>query len=251
MPDGMEPATAIILIFASFFTSATTASFGLGGGVMLLAMMSQFVPVAALIPVHGLIQLGSNTGRAWHQRGHVRLDIMKPFLIGSIIGAVVGGYTMVQLPEAAMKIILGLFIVYITWGRIPGLERLSAPAFAIISAIIACFAMFLGAMGPMVVALFGALITDDRKALVATSAMANTVHHLLKVLIFGLFGFSFRQWLPLIIAMIATGYLGTILGSALLHRIPEKTFRLAFKIVLSALALDLLRQGYLAYQPKA
>jgi uncharacterized protein len=176
---------------------------------------------------------------------------MKPFLIGSIIGAVVGGYTMVQLPEAAIKIVLGLFIIYITWGKIPGLERLSAPAFAIVSAIIACFAMFLGAMGPMVVALFGALITDDRKALVATSAMANTVHHLLKVLIFGLLGFSFRQWVQLIITMIATGYLGTMLGSALLHRIPEKSFRLAFKIVLSALALDLLRQGYLAYQPKA
>ena len=183
MPDGIEPATAAILIFASFFTSATTASFGLGGGVMLLAIMGQFVPVVALIPVHGLIQLGSNTGRAWVQRKHVRLDIMQPFLIGSIIGAVVGGYTMVQLPEAAMKIILGLFIVYITWGKIPGLERLSAPAFAVASAIIACLAMFLGAMGPLVVALFGALIPNDRKALVATSAMATTVHHLLKVLI--------------------------------------------------------------------
>jgi uncharacterized protein len=65
MPEGMEPATAAILIFASFFTSATTASFGLGGGVTLLAMMSQFVPVADLVPVHGLVQLGSNTGSAW------------------------------------------------------------------------------------------------------------------------------------------------------------------------------------------
>lgn len=251
MPDGIDHATAAIFILASFFTSATTASFGLGGGVMLLALMGHFVPVAALIPVHGLIQLGSNTGRAWVQREHVRLDIMRPFLIGSIIGALVGGYTMVQLPEAVMKIILGVFIVYITWGRIPGLERLSAPAFAAASAIIASLSMLLGAMGPMVVALFGALIPDDRKALVATSAMANTVHHLLKVLIFGLIGFSFRQWLPLILAMIATGYLGTILGSVLLHRIPENEFRLAFRIVLSALALDLLHQGYLAYQPNA
>lgn len=244
LPEGVSPAIAGLLIASSFFTSAITASFGLGGGVMLLALMGQFVPVAALIPVHGLIQLGSNTGRAWVQRAHVRLDIMRPFLIGSVIGAFVGGYTMVQLPEAAMKTVLGLFIVYITWSKTPKLERLSAPVFAIASAIIAALAMFVGAMGPLVVALFGALIPDDRKVLVATSAMATTVHHLLKVLIFGLIGFSFRQWMPLILAMITTGYLGTMLGSALLNRIPENAFRVAFKLVLTALALDLLRQGF-------
>ena len=39
VPSGLEPAAAIILVTASFFTSALTAAFGVGGGVFMLALM--------------------------------------------------------------------------------------------------------------------------------------------------------------------------------------------------------------------
>lgn len=246
LPDGISLGVAAVLIVASFFTSATTASFGIGGGVMMLALMGVFLPVAALIPVQGLVQLGSNTGRAYVQRAHIQKQIMKPFLIGSIIGAVIGGLTVVQLPDQLMKIILGAFILLITWTNIPGLQSVNGLALSILSGIVACLSMFLGATGPLMVAILAALIPDDRKALIATTAVALMVHHSLKVLVFGLLGFAFRQWLPLIIAMITTGYLGTLLGTALLSHIPEKSFRLAFKLLVSILALDMLRRGVFA-----
>jgi uncharacterized protein len=243
LPEGLAGGPALLLIIASFFTSAITASFGLGGGVMMLALMGLFVPVAALIPAQGLVQLGSNTGRAWVQRAHVRASIMKPFLIGSLLGAVAGGFTVVQLPDQAMKIALSLFILFITWAKIPGLKSLSGLGLAIASGIIACLSMFLGATGPLMVSVLGAIIHNDRKALVATSAAAMTVHHGLKVVVFGLAGFAFADWLPLIVAMIATGYLGTLTGSQLLDKIPEDKFRFAFKIILTLLALQMLWRG--------
>ena len=244
LPDGLNAGPAVVLIIASFFTSATTAALGLGGGVMMLALMGLFIPVAALIPVQGLVQLGSNTGRAWVQRAHVRFDLMKPFLAGSIIGAVVGGFTVVQLPDQAMKIVLGTFILFITWGKVPGLARLTGLALAAVSGLVAMLSMFLGATGPLMVSVFAAIIPDDRKGLIATSAAAMTVHHGLKVLVFGLIGFAFADWLPLIAAMILTGYLGTLSGSWLLSRIPEHSFRLAFKLLITVLALDMLRRGF-------
>ena len=76
VPSGLEPAAAIILVTASFFTSALTAAFGVGGGVFMLALMGLMVPVAALIPVHGAVQLGSNTGRAWHQRARKGVGVL-------------------------------------------------------------------------------------------------------------------------------------------------------------------------------
>ena len=72
LPEGIGPVVAGLLIVASFFTSALTAASGVGGGTLMLMLMGMFVPVAALIPVHGAVQLGSNTGRAVHQRAHVR-----------------------------------------------------------------------------------------------------------------------------------------------------------------------------------
>jgi uncharacterized protein len=82
LPEGLGSAIAVLLIVASFFTSALTAAFGVGGGIAMLALMGLFIPGAALIPVHGAVQLGSNTGRAWHLRVHVRRDIFAPFIAG-------------------------------------------------------------------------------------------------------------------------------------------------------------------------
>ena len=101
------PAPPLLLVVASFFTSALTAAFGVGGGVAMLALLGLFVPVAALIPVHGAVQLGSNTGRAWHQRANVRMDIAAPFIAGSVVGAIAGAFLVVQLPDALLKLVLG------------------------------------------------------------------------------------------------------------------------------------------------
>ncbi len=39
---------------ASAITSLITASLGLGGGVLLLALLGQILPTVALIPIHGV-----------------------------------------------------------------------------------------------------------------------------------------------------------------------------------------------------
>ena len=73
-----------------------------------------------------------------------------------------------------------------------------------------------------------------------------TTQHLLKIVVFGIAGFAFWEWLPLIAAMILSGFVGTVYGTSLLERMPEKTFRIWFKIGITLLALDLLRRGLMA-----
>lgn len=243
LPDGLAIWSAGLLVVASFFTSALTAAFGVGGGVAMLALMGLFLPVAALIPVHGAVQLGSNTGRAWHQRPFIRHDIFAPFLIGSLIGAVAGAFVVVQVPDALMKVVLGGFILIITWGKIPGFDRLGRIGLAVGSAATALLTMMVGATGPLLSSVFAQIIPDDRKALVATHAAGMTIQHALKIVVFGLAGFAFAAWVPLVAVMIASGYLGTVYGSRWLERLPEAQFRRWFRIGISLLALDLLRQG--------
>jgi uncharacterized protein len=243
LPDGLAIWAAALLVAASFFTSALTAAFGVGGGVAMLALMGLFLPVAALIPVHGAVQLGSNTGRAWHQRPFIRHDIFGPFLIGSLIGAVAGAFVVVQLPDALLKFVLGGFILVITWGKIPGFDRLGRIGLALGSAATALLTMMVGATGPLLSSVFAQIIPDDRRALVATHAAGMTIQHALKIVVFGLAGFAFAAWVPLVAMMIASGYLGTVHGSRWLERLPETQFRRWFRIGISLLALDLLRQG--------
>lgn len=243
LPDGIGAGIALLLVAASFFTSALTAAFGVGGGVAMLALMGLFLPVTALIPVHGAVQLGSNTGRAWRQRANVRIDVAAPFIAGSLAGAAVGAFLVVQLPDMLLKTVLGIFVIVVTWARFPGIDRLGRAGLALGSSLLALLTMFLGATGPLLSAFFAQIFDDDRKALVATHAAGMTVQHALKVIVFGFAGFAFAAWLPLIAAMIASGYLGTVYGTALLDRIPEAAFRRWFRIGLTLLALDMIRRG--------
>lgn len=243
LPDGLDPLVAGLLVVASAFTSALTAAFGVGGGVAMLTLMGLFVPVAALIPVHGAVQLGSNTGRAWYQRANVRMDVATPFIAGSVIGAIIGAFVVVQLPDALLKLVLGVFVIAITWTTIPGIDRLTRTGLAIGSVVVALVGMLVGATGPLVSVLFAQFFANDRKALVATHAAGMVAQHGLKIVVFGLAGFAFRDWLPLIAAMIVSGYLGTVYGTRLLERMPEESFRKWFRIAITVLALDLLRRG--------
>lgn len=243
LPPGLDSLVAAVLVIASAFTSALTAAFGVGGGIAMLTLMGLFVPVAALIPVHGAVQLGSNSGRAWHQRANVRMDVAAPFIAGSVVGAIIGALVVIQLPDALLKLVLGIFVIAITWTKIPGIEKLTRAGLAVASILVALAGMLVGATGPLVSVLFAQFFANDRKALVATHAAGMTVQHGLKIVVFGLAGFAFREWLPLIAAMVVSGYLGTVYGTRLLERLPEDSFRKWFGIAITVLALDLLRRG--------
>jgi uncharacterized protein len=99
-----------------------------------------------------------------------------------------------------------------------------------------------GATGPFVQALFLPLELDKR-VLVASHAACNVIQHGLKVLAFGWLGFNFADWLPLMGAMIASGFLGTWMGTRLLEKLPEELFKTILKWLLTVLALDLLRRA--------
>jgi len=243
LPEALGLVPALLLIVASFFTSAFTAAFGVGGGLAMLALLGVFIPVASLIPVHGVIQLGSNTGRAWHQRAEIRFSAAIPFVMGSLAGVAIGAALVVQMPDAVLKTLLGLFILAVTWTKIPGFDRLSHAGIAIGGAAIGVLTMFVGATGPMMSAFLAQLYPGDRKALIATHAAAMTVQHGMKVIAFIAAGFAFASWIPFLVLMIASGYLGTIFGTRLLGIISEKRFRFWFRILLTLIAVDLTRRG--------
>ena len=213
LPAGFGASAAFLLVIGSFLTSALTAAFGIGGGVAMLALMGLVMPVAVLIPVHGAVQLGSNVGRAWHFRAHASLPVLFPFFIGGLVGALIGGAVVVDLPETTLRIVLGAFVLFAVWVRLPRADFASPPLLAAGGLVTTAMTMFVGATGPLVNALL-ARAFDVRQKLVANTAIAMAVQHLLKIVVFGLFGFAFAPWLPLIAVMIVTGYLGTMAGWA-------------------------------------
>lgn len=233
---------AAALVVASFFTSALTASFGIGGGVALLTLMGYLLPVASIIPVHGVVQLGSNTGRAFIQRAHIEWSAAIPFLIGSAIGVAVAAPFVVNLEDPLLRVGLGVFIIFVTWLKLPALARGGTVLFASGGLVTAFLTMFFGATGPLAAAFLGKSL-PDRRQYSGTHATIMTAQHGFKVIAFGFAGFAFFAWIPLLAAMVIAGFAGTAAGARILLRLPEERFRLGFAILLTVLALDLIRRG--------
>ncbi len=242
LPPDVAPPFAGLLIAVSFLTSALTAAFGIGGGLALLAVMATGLPVATLIPVHGVVQFGSNAGRALVQRRHIDWRLTAIFCAGGLAGAIVGARTVTALPDAPMKVAIGVFVLFMVWGPKPRSVGASDWAVALGGAVGGALTMFFGATGPFTAAVLNAR-NLTRHVQVATFSVCMTVQHVVKVAAFGLLGFAFGPWALLIGAMIATGFLGTLAGSHLLARLPEAAFKRGLKALLTLLALQLMWVG--------
>ena len=73
LPPDVSALAGIGLVALSLFTSALTAAAGIGGGLVLLSVMASFLPPIVVIPTHGVVQLGSNAGRAVLLRHRTRM----------------------------------------------------------------------------------------------------------------------------------------------------------------------------------
>ncbi|GJL95662.1 MAG: hypothetical protein DHS20C05_20670 [Hyphococcus sp.] len=239
LPDGLPLWAAIAAIFASFLTAALTAAFGIGGGLALLAVMSAIFPAAAVVPIHGVAQLGSNAGRFYLQRKDVVWPIVLWFTLGSIVGAFAGGRIALGMPVWALRGGVAIFILYTLWGPRPASLSPGKKTFFATGVVGSFLTMFFGATGPIAATMLSAAKLD-RLNTVATHAACMAAQHSLKILIFGLLGFAYAEWASLIIAILVFGFIGTATGTHYLRKMPEHYFKKGFRTVLTVIAFYLL-----------
>ena len=67
-----------------------------------------------------------------------------------------------------------------------------------------------------------------------------SLQHGIKIIIFGLLGFTFTPYILLIVFMIIFGMIGTWIGKYILNWMPEKFFSFGFNLVLVILAIGLI-----------
>ena len=244
---GLGWPVAAALLAVSFASSFITVAFGIGGGAVMLAVLAILLPAPAIIPVHGVVQLGSSVGRAAvMSRRHLYLPVVAPFGIGALIGVALGGTFVVQLDPATLQIGVGCFILWSILATPPAFMRRSAGVAGGFSSFLT---MFFGGTGPFVAA-FVKTQGLDRMGFVATHATLMTLQHLLKTFTFAILGFAFAEWAGMIALLILFGFLGTLAGRQVLTRIDEKRFRFALNAILAVLALRLIYAGgadYLGY----
>ena len=239
LPPGLGFWSALFICLASGFTSLVSAVAGVGGGTILLGLLSQLLPVSALIPVHGVIQLGSNIFRTVLLFKHASMTILVPFIIGSIVGSISSSVLVLQLPVWAIQLGIGLFILYTIFFRVPEFGK-GHILFA--GSLSGFLTMLFGATGPFVGAFIRTLNLKSTQH-IATQAALMSFQHLIKLIVFGFLGFAFAPYMPLLSVMLICAFIGTYTGRFILFQIDQSLFRKILNTVLILLALRLIWQA--------
>lgn len=232
------------LIFAGLVLTALISAFvtgvaGAAGGLLLLGVLAAVFPPAILIPVHTVVMLGDNCGRIAILWRHIMWRALAPFFIGAAIGAAAGGQIFVSLPTEILQISLGVLIIVFTWmPKIASVGSLGG-RFGLVGFAATFVGMFVSATG-VLVGPFVAAACKDRRDVIGTFSATMALVHLCKLVAFGFLGVSLAPYFPLIAAMLAATVIGNLLASRILNRIPERAFRLVFRILLTALAIRIL-----------
>jgi uncharacterized membrane protein YfcA len=228
-----------LLVTASLVTSFISAAFGIGGGFTLIALLALLLPPAALIPVHGIVQLGSNAGRVGIMLKQVVWRPVMPFVIGTVTGAGLGAVVVVQLPPWAVQLALGVFIIWAVFAKLPPIQQ----RYILFGGVVSSFlTMFFGATGNFIAAMVKSMNLDPVPH-VATHSLMMTFQHFVKVLIFGLIGFQFGPYMFLIIGMLISGFIGTVIGSQFLTKAGGRYFKPVLNTILFLAAARLIWAG--------
>ena len=232
----------LLLSGAAFCTSALTAVVGAGGGTALIAIMLQVMSPAAAIPVHGVVQLASNTTRVWLLWQHMAWPVIFRCAAFMPLGVWLGLELFQGLSTETIQILIGCFVLISLAARQIGKWRDSdVPlwAFFPVGFVTGALNMVVGVIAPILGVL---IIRKDlsKEAMVGTLGFFGFLGNLLKIAGFSLIGFSFIEFGPTILFMVPAAIIGTRVGRAVLSKMDERYFMLGFRIVLVGLALKLI-----------
>ena len=224
------------------FTAAFGVVAGLGGGVLLIGFMATVFPPVALIPVHGVVQAGSNVTRTIIAHRLVMKQAIIPFAIGAVLGSAIGGKIVISIPLSVLQMILGIFMLYVCFSPKITAGMPTKKRFFALGTVGAFISMFIGATGT-ILAPWVRGVSQDRRVFVATHSCIMMFIHGLKVVVFAVLGFEFFDYLPLMAAMVTAGFLGNWIGVKLLDVMKEELFRRVFQVVLIFLSIRLLHSA--------
>ncbi len=228
----------IVLVAGSFLAAVSNAAFSSGGAMIILAVTSTVLPVAAIVPIHSTLLIGSTASRAIVFRRHVDWQIAGPFLAGSVIAVAIASRIYFELPEKAIAAAIAVVMLVAIW--LPGIgwrPKLRHPW--LIVGFAHSFLSTLFAYG----ALLHAIILHtglNRRQVLGTMAVALTGMSVFKILGYTLNGFDYRPFLPVIALAIGAAFLGTAVGKLIAERISERMFRFVFRALVTLTAIRLL-----------
>lgn len=226
----------IVLSLLATATSFITAVVGMGGGLLLLALLPSFLPPNSVIPIHGTVQLSSNFSRFFFQ---IRSNLWKPFILfsmGGVLGAVSGGFFLQKINIDYIPVIMSILILTILWTSVNTLLSKVPGKFLSLGIIQTSLSLYVGAVGPLSTSV---LHKDGYSVdqVIVTNAAINTTLNIFKLTVYFSIGFIFSDYSVIIILMSVFAILGSYLGTLFRGGIDKDKARNILKIIITLVCI--------------
>lgn len=230
----------IILAISALLTSIISGMTGMGGGTILLAIIASIVDTAYIVPLHGTVQLISSSTRLILFFKSIKWNIILFFIIGVLPGAFLGIYIFKLLDKDIIKLLMGIFILLITY--VPKSKKESTSTFVIflpVGFVSGLIGIFFGAIGPFIATFF---VRKDviKEELVATKATCQAITHIIKIPLFGFIGANVLVHWNILLYLCLAVIIGTIVGKNMLNKMSDTTFKKIFNLLLTIVALRII-----------
>ena len=227
-----------VLVVGSFVAAALSAAFSVGGAMIILAVTTTVLPVAAVVPLHSTLLIGSTASRTVLFRRYIDWSLAWPFMIGALAGAFIGARLYVELPERLIAAALAIVMIVSIW-----LPRLSwRPAIPSPWAVVGFLHSFISTLFAYGAILQAVIIHTHlgRHAIIATTAAALFGMSVFKIVGYVVVGFDYSPYLLVIACSLAAAAAGTWVGRLFIERISERLFRNVYRLLITLTALRLL-----------
>ncbi|SEL84409.1 Sulfite exporter TauE/SafE [Colwellia chukchiensis] len=227
-----------LLLFGSFVATLTGSLLGIGGGFIILGLLSSLFPISVMIPLLAAVLACIDLNRAIAFKAHLQVTIFHSFFIGCVVGVIGGAILFVSLPEKLIGTGLGLLI----------LLSLVKPSYRVNWTFKYPF-VWVGTIHAFLSSMFGyggllqAVLIRKRLGnlqITATLATCFLMLELLKVSSYAIAGFDYQPYIGVIIASAFGAIPASILGKKLAHRVSHKLYRTVQKIIIILIASNIL-----------
>ncbi|MDH3763085.1 MAG: sulfite exporter TauE/SafE family protein [Gammaproteobacteria bacterium] len=226
------------------------ASVGLGGGSSYAALMVVFGFSSLSIPnLSLLLNLLVTTVSCFNfiRRGHLRINLIAPFLVLSLPMAWLGGT--LQVPEQVFRLLMALSLVVVlvriyAWNNTAIAHRFSRGQVVLIALALGAVLGFLAGVigiggGIFLVPAILLLGLGDMKQAAACGVVFVCLNSLAGLISRSQYNFvDFSNYLPLIVAVLLGGTIGSLIGSS---RIDSRSMEKVLGLVIAVAVVLLLR----------
>jgi uncharacterized membrane protein YfcA len=226
------------LLLASFMSTLIGSLLGIGGGFIILGLLSVVFPVTIVIPLLAAVLAGIDLSRAFAFRFYLHKPILKPFLVGCSIGVTAGSMLFISLSETVIG--TGLAILILLSMTNPGQKinwKLKYP-FVWIGAIHSFLSTMFGYGGLLQASIIRTNLGNLQ--ITATLATSFLILELLKVYSYALGGFDYEPYIGVIVITACGAIPASLIGRKLAHRISHESYRSAQKVLIGLIAINLL-----------